>query len=151
MNTTWYWRAHSTNLLSNEFMQLARRHLDNGGIFYFNTTSSPDAMKTGMSAFPYGLRCVNFIALSDAPIRFDLARWDSFLRGYRRSDGRLAFDGSPSGSAARLDSLLAFGRSLNGVPIPYGLEQRASVLTHVAEAHIITDDNMLVEWRATPP
>ena len=151
MNTTWYWRAHSTNLLSNEFMQLARRHLDNGGILYFNSTWSPDAMKTGMSAFPYGLRCVNFIALSDAPIQFDSARWGSFLRDFRRSDGRLVFDGGPNSSSARLDSLLAFGRSINGAPVSYGLEQRASVLKRVADAHIITDDNMRVEWRATSP
>ena len=151
MNTTWYWRAHSTNLLSNEFMQLARRHLDDGGILYFNTTWSPDAMKTGMSAFPYGLRCVNFVALSDAPIQFDSARWDSFLRGLRRADGRLVFDVPSSASTARLDSLLAFGRSINGTSVSYGLERRSSVLQRVADAHIITDDNMRVEWRATSP
>jgi spermidine synthase len=151
MNTSWYWRAHSSNLLSSEFMQLAREHLTASGIFYFNTTWSPDAMKTGMSAFPYGMRCLNFIALSNEPIQFDSTRWDALLRGLRREDGRLVFNDRSAGSTIRLDSLLALGSSIEGAPISYGLERRSSVLERTAYAHIITDDNMRVEWRATPP
>jgi spermidine synthase len=151
MNTTWYWRAHSTNLLSNEFMHLAGAHLTADGIFYFNTTWSPDAMKTGMSAFPYGMRCLNFVALSGAPIGFDSTRWDALLHGLRGGDGGYVFDEPASRSAPRLDSLLALSRSIDGPPISYGLERRASVLKRMAGAQIITDDNMRVEWRPTAP
>jgi len=149
MNTTWYWRAHSTNLLSSEFMQLARAHLNPGGVLYYNTTWSPDAMKTGMSAFPYGMRCVNFLALSDSPVAFDSTRWSEVLNELRDERGRRLFeDGSRK---PRLDSLLALVPSIHETPRGYGLETRASVLSRVADAHIITDDNMRVEWRATPP
>jgi spermidine synthase len=149
MNTTWYFRAHTTNLLSSEFMQLARAHLDRGGIFYFNTTWSPDAMKTGMSAFPYGMRCVNFLALSDSPLKFDSTRWNGIVGSLRDVQGRLIF-AEPS-RKMRYDSLLAIAHTLDETPTGYGLESRASVLARVAKAHIITDDNMIVEWRATPP
>jgi spermidine synthase len=149
MNTTWYFRAHTTNLLSSEFMQLARAHLSRGGIFYFNTTWSPDAMKTGMSAFPNGMRFVNFVALSDSPLSFDSTRWSGLLDGLHDGDGRLVF--ADASRKPRLDSLLAVAHSLYEAPQGYGLESRASVLGRVAKAHIITDDNMIVEWRATPP
>jgi spermidine synthase len=149
MNTTWYWRAHTTNLLSNEFMQLARAHLSPRGIFYFNTTWSPDAMKTGMSAFPYGMRCLNFLALSDSPVVFDSTLWNGLLSELRDERGRLVFE--DTNRKPRLDSLLALVPSLHETPRAYGLESRASVLGRMADAQIITDDNMRVEWRATPP
>jgi spermidine synthase len=149
MNTTWYWRAHSTNLLSSEFMQLARAHLAPGGVFYYNTTWSPDAMKTGMSAFPYGMRCVNFLALSDSPVAFDSTRWSKLLSDLRDDRGHLVFQAA--NRKPRLDTLLALVPSLHETPRGYGLESRASVLSRVADAYIITDDNMRVEWRATPP
>jgi spermidine synthase len=149
MNTTWYFRAHTTNLLSREFMQLARSHLARGGIFYFNTTWSPDAMKTGMLAFPYGMRCVNFLALSDSPVPFDSTRWRGILGDLRDDEGRVIF--REPGRKPRYDSLLAIAQTLHEAPTGYGLESRASVLARVERAHIITDDNMIVEWRATPP
>ena len=45
MNTTFHWRAHTTNLLSEEFLRLARAHLRAGGILHYNTTGSEDALK----------------------------------------------------------------------------------------------------------
>lgn len=58
MNTTCHWRAHLTNLLSVEFMKMARAHLSSGGLFYFNARWSPDVEKTAMVTFPYGMRFV---------------------------------------------------------------------------------------------
>jgi spermidine synthase len=149
MNMTFHGRAHATNLLSTEFMQLARRHLLPGGVFYFNTTWSPDAAKTALSLYPYGLRCLNFIAVSDTPISFDAGRWSALLRGLRLGDGRLAFDASDPRAAARLDALLALPGSLGRPPAAYGLETRASLLARITNADVITDDNMLSEWRGT--
>jgi len=149
MNMTFHGRAHATNLLSTEFMQLARRHLLAGGVLYFNTTWSPDAAKTALSLFPYGLRCLNFVAVSNAPIAFDAGRWSALLRGLRREDGRPAFDASDPHATARLDALLALPGSLGRPPVSYGLETRASVLARITNADVITDDNMLSEWRGT--
>jgi spermidine synthase len=151
MNTTWHWRAHVTNLLSAEFLSLARAHLAPGGVFYFNTTYSPDAMKTAGAVFPHVLRVVNFVAGSDAPIVFDAAKWQRFLPALRRPDGSRAFDPADPYAMARLDTLLALPSSLAEPPTRYGLEGRESLLRGVADARVITDDNMISEWRGTQP
>src|SRR6266404_6232678 len=59
-NTTFHWRDHTSNLLSREFFQLIRQHLNPGGTYYFNTTESVEALATALSVFPYGLRVFNF-------------------------------------------------------------------------------------------
>jgi spermidine synthase len=52
MNTTFYWRAFSTNLLSVEFYQQVRKHLTPEGVLMFNPTGSDDAVATFLHAFP---------------------------------------------------------------------------------------------------
>lgn len=56
MNTTFHWRAYATNLLSVEFMRLARARLNPGGMLAFNATGSPDALMTATRAFPHAYR-----------------------------------------------------------------------------------------------
>ena len=56
MNTTFHWRALATNLLSREFLHLARTHLATNGILAFNATGSPDALKTAATVFPFAFR-----------------------------------------------------------------------------------------------
>ena len=60
MNTSFHWRAHSSNLLSTEFLHLVRAHLNPGGIEYYNTTWSREAQATGATAFSHALRVVYF-------------------------------------------------------------------------------------------
>ena len=69
-NTSIHWRAHTTNLLSVEYLRLIRAHLRPGGVYYFNTTSSDDALKTAFVTFPYGVRFLNFAAVSDSEMKF---------------------------------------------------------------------------------
>src|SRR5581483_7671211 len=76
MNTTFSWRAHMTNLLSVEFLDLVRAHLEPWGIHYYNTTWSLDVMRTAIQTFPNALRAMNFVAVADRPFTFDLDRWD---------------------------------------------------------------------------
>jgi spermidine synthase len=106
MNTTWNWRAHSTNLLSSEFMELARKHLEPSGIFFFNTTSSPDAKKTALTIYPYGLRVYNFIAVSDSPMKLDKTRWNDLLVHWS-IDGRSIIDDGEH-SRAQFPHILAY-------------------------------------------
>src|SRR5205814_7857201 len=40
MNTTFHWRNHISNLLSTEFLQIAKAHLRPGGVLFYNTTGS---------------------------------------------------------------------------------------------------------------
>lgn len=148
MNTTWNWRAHSTNLLSVEFLELARQRLAPGGILYFNTTGSDDAKKTAASTYPYAMRVYNFVAVSDAPFTFDLARWKTVLTTMK-IDGEPVVDMKDPNIDAFMSDMLAYPDSLSEPPKDDGLESRESLLANpnVAAARIITDDNMVPEWR----
>src|SRR5271154_5185443 len=75
MNTSFYWRDHSSVLLSTDFLEVVRTHLNKGGVFYYNTTGSEEAVNTGLHAFPYGLRVFNALAGSDRPNVLDENRW----------------------------------------------------------------------------
>jgi len=144
-NSTYHWRDHSTTLLSREFLQLVRQHLNPGGIYYYNTTESDEAMATGLSVYPYGLRIVNFLAVSDSPIVFDRDRWLNLLSTYQ-IDGRPVFDPLDP----KLQQVLAIYRALAGTvnapPRFFGLETSESMRVRLGRQHLITDDNMGREW-----
>ena len=146
MNTTWHWRAHITDLLSTEFMGLVRNHLSPGGLFYFNTTSSDDVKKTAATTFPYAIRVYNFMAVSDSPLVFDKARWEKTLASFT-FDGQPAIDRSTEDGQKFFDELLTYPDSIEAEPTSEGLESRESVLAHTAAATVVTDDNMVAEWR----
>ncbi|HSQ61796.1 MAG TPA: fused MFS/spermidine synthase, partial [Polyangiaceae bacterium] len=147
MNTTFHWRAHATNLLSMEFMDIARSHLRPGGIFFFNTTSSDDVQKTAMTAYPYGLRIINFVAVSDSPFTLDKDRFRDLLAGYR-IDGKLAIDTSTEDGRNLLDELVQLPDTMRLGPVKgWGMEDRQSILARTEAAKLVTDDNMVVEFR----
>ena len=146
-NTTFHYRANSTNLLSIEFMRLVHAHLEPGGMFYFNTTSSQDAMKTAFTEFPHGMRVVNFVAVSDSMLRLDSIRWHDMLASYR-IDQRPVFDLTRGEDRAHFDRLMDLPATLHRLPASRGLESRESVLARIPRARVITDDNMLPEWHS---
>jgi spermidine synthase len=143
MNMTWHWRAHATNLLSREFFELVKRHLTPGGLFYFNTTSSKDACVTAIAAFPYTLRIRNFIAGSDAPLAFPAAAWTSLLESYR-IDGEPVLDPASADGRATLAALAAYAQPGDANAL---LEDEPNLKRTCASGKVITDDNMLPEWR----
>src|SRR4051812_15370310 len=59
-NTSFNWRAHATDLLSTEYLEMIHGHLKPGGISFYNTTGSPAAQRTGALEFPGALRFINF-------------------------------------------------------------------------------------------
>lgn len=148
MNTTWHWRGHSTNLLSTEFFELVRTRLAPGGILYFNTTSSDDVQKTAATVFPHALRVYNFVAVSDAPFSFDKERWRKVLTTMTL-DGKPILDLESEDERQFLEELVAYADSVNEPPRDDGLEARDSLLARAdaAGARIVTDDNMVPEWR----
>lgn len=146
MNTTWHWRAHITNLLSVEFMELARAHLQPGGLFYFNTTSSDDVQKTAASVFPSAMRVYNFMAVSDSPLVFDKGRWARTLADFA-FDGKPAIDRSTEDGQKFYDELVTYADLIHQPPQDEGLEARESVLARTQAAAIVSDDNMVPEWR----
>lgn len=147
MNTTFSWREHISNLLSVEFLDLARRHLNPGGIIYYNTTDSCEVLRTGATVFPYALRVVNFLAVSDQPIEVDSGRLERTLSEYR-IEGRPVLNLALRQDSERLSQVIAITRRFNSDPgfeTP-SLEYGDSIRARCRAARIITDDNMGTEW-----
>ncbi len=150
MNTSYYWRDHSSDLLSVEFLKIIRQHLSPSGVFYYNMTGSEDVVATGLRVFPYGLRVVNFLAVSDSPINFSEARWMSVLRQYR-IDNQLVFDPSSTKSQETLVTYVTLARALDKSKAFQSLETSESLNRRLGDRLIITDGNMGWEWRDPQP
>lgn len=69
MNTTFHWRAYSTNLLAADFLAMARQHLEPRGLLAYNTTGSPDALFTATQTFRHAYRWGNFVYAADWDFR----------------------------------------------------------------------------------
>jgi spermidine synthase len=144
-NTTYHWRDHSSGLLSREFFQLVRKHLNAGGTYYFNTTESVEAVATALSVFPYGLRVFNFLAVSDAPLDVATERWLADLRIYQ-INGHRVFDPANPETKLTLTRYAALAQTVNQAPLRMGLENSASMRARMGNPRLITDDNMGLEW-----
>lgn len=134
MNTTWHWRANSSMLLSQEMMTLLSRHLSTDGVLTFNATGSPDAFYTASTVFPEVRRYQNFIYG---------ANWNAFLFANDKDAWnilrKIAVDGRPAFNpdSKKISTFAA---------IPFvKLEEDLIRLDRAPE--IITDDNMLVEYK----
>jgi len=134
-NTTYDWRANATSLLSIEFLDLVRAHLNPGGVYYYNTSGEPRVQRTGAGHFPFAWRVNNMLAVSDAPLVPDPERFRQVLRDYR-SRGSDDGSGGPDETTARRMSDTLLGE----------LESRDSLLARTAGLAIVTDDNMGTEW-----
>jgi spermidine synthase len=130
-NTSYYWRANTGNLLSREYLSDVRRHMNPGAIVAMNTTGSYDALATQQAVFPFAYVYVNFAYASDHPLTPDLSR----LSALRRPDGRALNATVPAQSVAA--DLL----SARLQPV------REFIAEHGADAQVITDDNLLSEYR----
>jgi spermidine synthase len=135
MNTTYYWRSNATNLLSVEFLEMARKHMEPGGVIYYNATGSNDVVYTAANVFRHVTTYLTFVAASDAP--FDLSAQErrvNLLLFKRDGDGAL-FDQD----ASHRDVL----ERLATTPLP---DRRAEFLARQG-LWKITDDNMAVEYK----
>lgn len=134
MNTTWHWRANSSMLLSQEMMQLINRHLADRGVVTFNATGSIDAFMTASSVFKEVRRYQNFIYG---------ANWDAFTPAARPEAWdvlwRVTVDGQP-GFSVQSDKIMRYA-AIPFVRLEEDMEKSAR------PPEIITDDNMLVEYR----
>jgi spermidine synthase len=146
MNTSYNWRSNMSNLLSVEFLQLVRRHLNPGGVHFYNTTDSTEALLTGLSVFPFGMRLMNFMVVSDTPLRLDADRWRAVLASYKIDDKPL-FDLSQELPRRRLDEMLSITATMDSsAEMGFSLESADHIRARAAGARVITDDNMGTEW-----
>ncbi len=150
-NTTYNWRDHSTGLLSVEYLRELRKHLNPGGVYYFNTTEADETIATALDVFPYGLRVLNFVVVSDAPIVIDKERWRETLHSYK-IDGERIFDFLNPAAEKTIGSYMTLADTaadvVNGQPAFFGFESTASLRARTRFRRIITDDNMGQEWRS---
>jgi spermidine synthase len=142
-NTTWHFRANVANLLSTEFLELARLHLNPRGIVFYNTTDSDRVQRTACLAFPYGARFSNHMVVSDTPIDWNFTRWRQTLEAYA-IDGERQFDPQNASDRALLDSVTSADQSSRHL-----IEGCPQVLARTAGKVPVTDDNMGTEWRHT--
>lgn len=146
MNTTFHWRAHATNLLSVEFLELVREHLMPGGAAMYNTTGSNRVQRTACMVFPHAVRVINNIVVSDAPLMPDRRRWRRLLEEYE-IDGEPVFDLRRADHRSSLQRTLAIiDTIIEDDPGYRALETRASILKRTEGLTLITDDNMGTEW-----
>lgn len=148
-NTSYHWRDHSSQVLSTEFLQIVKQHLLPGGIYYYNSTESPDVFVTGLHEFKYGLRVINFLMVSDSPIVLDKERWFSILSRYEIDRKKVFSDGTSRGRLV-LAAYSAFADSIHEPPRTLGLEFGEELAQRLGARHIITDDNMGAEWTQAP-
>ena len=144
MNTSYFWRDHSTNLLSRDFLEIIREHLNPGGLFLYNTTGSRNVMATGLSVFPYAVRVANALVVSDSPLAFDRARWRAALLTYA-IDGKPIIDPNDSDQIRALDHLVNIPDDPTGKQL-FSIEDNRQLRQRLQRLTVITDDNMASEW-----
>ena len=87
------------------------------------------------------------LAVSNSPIQPDQERWRRILLAYR-VEGKPLLDPSAPEDAAILNGILHFAGTLPGDTYESeGMETRENILRRTAGVGIVTDDNMIVEWR----
>jgi spermidine synthase len=146
MNTSYHWRSNASNVLSTDFLQLIRQHLNPGGVHFYNTTESEEVMATAVKVFPYGIRLANFMVVSDAPLQLDAQRWFDVLSRYT-IDGKQVFDLSQEQHRRRLIEVMSMVTTMDrDLPGFFTLESAGHLRARTAHVRIITDDNMGTEW-----
>ncbi len=136
MNTSFHWRSQATNVLSQEFLRLAKAHLREGGLVYLNTTGSQSVRCTVASVFTHVASVGNFVAGSDAP-----------------------FDLSPAERGQALAAQLGEGRPelahVRQELLDFAVVDEGETLRAEHSCWRITDDNMASEykehWRGVYP
>ena len=135
MNNTFAWRSQSTHLLSVEFLELAKRHLKQGGVLYYNTTTSRDAVYTATTVFKHVVAIGSFIAASDHPFDMSLEERRSALTQFSVA-GVPVFDPSHSEKLKLLETMAR----RDHVDVRRSFKPNDRFI-------VITDDNMATEYK----
>ncbi len=134
MNTTFHWRSHASNLLSVEFLNLCKRHLQPGGVVFYNTTGSDEVVRTAAEVFEYVTMVGNFVAASDSPFNIDSDQRRTNLLRFKDDDGSPTFLRTAE-FRAELDRL-----------VKMELPELGNRMRSSNEFDVITDDNMASEF-----
>lgn len=132
MNTTYYWRAYATNLLSQEFLRLVSNVMTDNGVLMYNTTGADHSYTTAMSVFPNVYQYVNMAVASRTPIKSPNNENLKYGLGQLRwQTGERVFNEKQLEVAVEILQFMDF-KELN-TPKP--------------NTEIITDNNMITEFK----
>jgi spermidine synthase len=135
MNSSYHFRNSVTHVLSKEMLELVQSRLNKGGVFYFNTTGSPDAFRTAAEVFSVTSSYKYFVAASDSQFVLDRATTLKRL-AMMKNDSKLVFGKSPA-------ELEAFEKMLDIDMVEY-LQVESSLNR---KTHIITDNTPITEYQ----
>ena len=140
MNTTWYWRAYASNLLSQDFLNILKSHMKPKGILYYNTTQSADAYYTATKVFPYVYKYKFMVLSSMQPISLEDHNniQTNLCKLVRYSTQNPVFKDQN-------DCSLASEIILQTPLVPYDRINFSEFSRHKPE--VITDDNMITEYK----
>ena len=134
MNTTFHWRSYASNLLSVEFLNLCKKHLQPGGVVFYNTTGSDEVVHTAAQVFEHVTEVGNFVAASDSPFNINSEQRRKNLLRFKDDDGSPTF--------LRTAEFKSELERLVKMELPeLGEKMRSS-----KKFDVITDDNMASEF-----
>lgn len=139
INTTFHWRAYSSNLLSQEFLGLLKNVLNKNGLAYYNSTLSADAYYTANKVFPYTYQHKYMVVVGNEPITINKeVVEDQICKLKNQMNGEQLFK-------TRFDCHIAALAATEDPLIPYKDINFHEFAAH--EGELITDDNMLTEYK----
>lgn len=135
MNTTFHWRAYTTLLLSRDFLDILKAHMNPGAVLAYNSTYSLDVYQTAAETFKHVWAYKNFVIAGDTlaiPTEEDGIQRIAALR----LDGRPLVDpGRPQVAARIREKIRSF-------------EPFSALKNRVGRPlEVITDQNMITEYR----
>lgn len=136
LNTTFHWRSGATNLLSLEFQKLIKSHLNKDGVMLINTTGSVEVVSTTIELFSNIASYRIYLAASDKPFSLDKDGFTRIMKNYE-IDGKPVLDLSVKEEAEALEYYLKL----------HYLEDGERWLERSKDASVITDDNMITEFK----
>lgn len=139
MNTTWHWRAYTTNLLSINFFNMVKQVSKPTSVFAFNSTSSRDVFYTASQAFKFSYIFGNFIYSSDTNLKIEKS--NNFKRICLLKPEFI--DGQ---NCAQKDFIKT---AENMMTMPFIQWQDMKYTGRKPE--IVTDDNMIIEFKYGNP
>lgn len=148
-NHSHHWRNLASNLLSVEYNDMVRAHMNPGAVYLYNTTASDRVFRTAFETWDHVARFQTCAVVSDRPIEPNVERWREQLRDYDIW-GEPVFEGSEGDE--QIDRYIDQIRNPEPVTKPEEelfdniWEPQKMLWDRVEDARPITDDNMGTEW-----
>ncbi|WP_441365638.1 fused MFS/spermidine synthase [Acinetobacter lwoffii] len=136
MNTTWNWRAYTSNLLSQDFIGLIKQRLVPDGIVFYNSTRSMNVYPTAQQVFPWVYQYKFMVLAAEQP---------QFIKRERVQRNLCALKNYSTQQAIFTSDQLCHEAATQIVEhrlVPYSELEFTS-----NELEVITDDNMITEFK----